>query len=95
VRKLEALDTMTLHRGPRSKGYWDPAVCLNFGNAALEWLLATLRAGASEAEYVLRYEPAQGKLLLRAADAEEAATTAATPTDGEAGAQAAKRARVN
>ena len=71
VLELKTLETRTIHRSVRPKGYWDPAVCFNFGTAVLEWLADQLaKAPASSASrWVLRYTPSAAAVQLLAEDA--------------------------
>ena len=85
VRELKVLETMSLPRIVRPKGWWDPTACINFGKAVLEWLQEEAKRLPSGTRAVLRYEPAQRALLLLADDG---------GTADDDGAPEAKRRRV-
>ena len=52
VRGLRPVETMRIPRMVRGKpDMWDPAVCLNFGRAVLEWLLQQTRQLPAGARY--------------------------------------------
>ena len=53
-----------LHQVRGKQDMWDPAACLNFGKAVLEWLQHHVRQLPAGASALLRYVPAEGALLL-------------------------------
>ena len=56
---------MKIPRMVRGKAeMWDPATCLNFGKALLEWLLQQMRQLPADASALLRYDPTQSAVLL-------------------------------
>ena len=62
---------------------WDPAACLNFGKAVLEWLQHHVRQLPAGASALLRYVPAEGALLLlrQHGEGEAPAAKRAAPSD--------------
>jgi RAT1-interacting protein len=66
VQQIQAIETLSIPRMVRAQGHWDPSVCLNFGQRALEWLARQMASQREGEELVLRYEPEQESLLLLA-----------------------------
>lgn len=67
LRKTQDFETKQLPKFVR--GAWHPHVMLNFGDAALGWLYERVIAGPPTGRYVLAYDPAGRRLLLRIAPA--------------------------
>jgi RAT1-interacting protein len=64
VHEMQNLETLAIPRMVRAQGHWDPSVCLNFGQRALDWLQRQMASRSEGEELVLRYEPEQESLLL-------------------------------
>jgi len=64
VHEVQTIETLSIPRMVRAQGHWDPSVCLNFGQQALEWLQREMASRSEGEELVLRYEPEQESLLL-------------------------------
>lgn len=63
VQQIQAIETLSIPQMMRTRR-WDPSVCLNFGQRALEWLARQMEARSEGEELSLRYEPEQESLLL-------------------------------
>ena len=72
-----------LHQVRGKQDMWDPAACLNFGKAVLEWLQHHVRQLPAGASALLRYVPAEGALLLlrQHGEGEAPAAKRAAPSD--------------
>lgn len=71
------------HQVRGKQDMWDPAACLNFGKAVLEWLQHHVRQLPAGASALLRYVPAEGALLLlrQHGEGEAPAAKRAAPSD--------------
>ena len=71
------------HQVRGKQDMWDPAACLNFGKAVLEWLQHHVRQLPAGASALLRYVPAEGALLLlrQQGEGEAPAAKRAAPSD--------------
>jgi RAT1-interacting protein len=65
IRRLETLETLQIPRMIRQKGYWDPAVCLNFADSCLGFLKQNVTEDDRTKFYQLAYSPATRSIELR------------------------------